>query len=378
MTKVTSNPVAKLAKQLEAIANKKATGILIIKQQTETIEIYFLEGRLLYITSQSYPVRIWQRNIKQISPQWNPKISQISQSQPWQYQLLGQGVAKKEITPNQAKQIIANIAQEYLFELSNQTELNYQWKNFAIPQSKILQHIALTFAELKTIFGKSLQLSQQWQAASLTKLNPNFSPISIQKIAPNAYSGLGQYLNGEYTIWDLALITKKNLVTFTRALIPLVQKKAIQFKKIADLPSPINQQSHPPKAIPKPVEKLGLIACIDDSPLIGETLQKILTPVGYDLLNIQDPMRGYAQLLKAKPKLIFLDLIMPNTNGYSVCQSLRKTAVFKDTPIIILSSRDGELDRKKAQQVGANDFLAKPPQPETVLKMVNKYLGVTS
>jgi two-component system, chemotaxis family, response regulator PixG len=376
MTTVTSNPLAKLAKQLEAIANKKATGILMINPQTEGINIYFLEGRLLYLTSKPYPVRIWQRNIQQISPQWNPKISQISPQQPWEYQLLGQGVAKKEITPNQAKQIIAHIAQEYFFELGNQPTITFQWKNFAIPQSKILLHIALTFPEIKAIFSKSLQLSQQWKAATLTKLNPNFSPISTQKIAPNAYSGLGQYLNGEYSLWDVALATKKSIVMLTRALIPLVQKKAIQFKKIADLPNPLAEikPKTPPETPPKPVEKLGLIACIDDSPLIGETIQKILNPIGYEILSIQDPMRGYAQLLKAKPKLIFLDLIMPNANGYSVCQSLRKTAVFKDIPIIILSSRDGELDRKKAQQVGANDFLGKPPQPETVLEMVHKYL----
>jgi two-component system, chemotaxis family, response regulator PixG len=85
-------------------------------------------------------------------------------------------------------------------------------------------------------------------------------------------------------------------------------------------------------------------------------------------------MRAIAVLLARKPNLIFLDLVMPSTNGYEICSQLRKLSYFRDTPIVILTGHDGIVDRVRAKLVGASDFLSKPADAETVLSVIRKHL----
>lgn len=66
---------------------------------------------------------------------------------------------------------------------------------------------------------------------------------------------------------------------------------------------------------------------------------------------------------------------MPDTNGYEICASLRKLSLFRNTPIIILTSNDGMIERVRSKIIGASDFMAKPINPEEVLVIVNKHLS---
>jgi CheY-like chemotaxis protein len=118
----------------------------------------------------------------------------------------------------------------------------------------------------------------------------------------------------------------------------------------------------------------GLVACIDDSPAVGRMLGQILSLSGYETLAITNPLQGITTLLDRKPDLIFLDLMMPNTNGYEVCSILRKTSIFKHTPIIILTQSDCTIDRVRAKLVGSSGFLTKPIEPNKIVQVVDKYL----
>ncbi|MFP3345400.1 response regulator, partial [Halomonas sp. SIMBA_159] len=75
-----------------------------------------------------------------------------------------------------------------------------------------------------------------------------------------------------------------------------------------------------------------LIACVDDSPQVTQTVEQIVRENGYDFIGINDPLRANATLLKVKPDLIFLDLIMPNTNGYEICTQLRRVSSLQEIP----------------------------------------------
>ena len=85
-------------------------------------------------------------------------------------------------------------------------------------------------------------------------------------------------------------------------------------------------------------------------------------------------MRAIAVLLSRKPDVIFLDLIMPNTNGYEICTQLRKLSFFKNTPIIIVTGNDGIIDRVRAKMAGSTDFISKPINQEIIVETVQKYL----
>ncbi|MCC5634507.1 response regulator [Nostoc sp. CHAB 5844] len=119
-----------------------------------------------------------------------------------------------------------------------------------------------------------------------------------------------------------------------------------------------------------------LVACVDDSPVICRSLEEIMTHQGYRFVGIQDSLTAVLKLIKSKPDFIFLDLLMPKVNGYEICSQIRKTPSLKDVPVVILTGKDGIVDRMRAKLVGATDFLGKPVEQDKVLNMLHKYLTV--
>jgi chemotaxis family two-component system response regulator PixG len=223
-------------------------------------------------------------------------------------------------------------------------------------------------------------MSQEWQQAGLGSFKPSLAPLLKPEAASKLSSVLTKYLDGKYTLWDIGIGLKRNVAEITQYLLPLVAKGVIQLKEIPDLAAPKLKVAQKTTAIDTPSQastesSKKLIACIDDSPVVAHNLKKILNPAGYEILTIDEPMHGFSKLIDYKPGLIFLDLNMPNADGYSVCQFLRNTHVFEKTPIIILTAQDTLIDRTRAKIVGATDFIGKPADPQKVLEMVKKHLN---
>ena len=83
------------------------------------------------------------------------------------------------------------------------------------------------------------------------------------------------------------------------------------------------------------------------------------------------------KIAEHKPDLIFLDLEMPNANGYTVYQFLRQAPVFAKIPVIIFTSRNNFIDRSRTKLIGAAEFLSKSAKPEEILKIIKNHLFVT-
>jgi chemotaxis family two-component system response regulator PixG len=308
----------------------------------------------------------------------------LADNQSWQCQLLTQGFIQKKLSLIQAKLVIRTLVQECLFELGSYAELNSDWKPSPKTISVFYQTVALSNKEIQTVLNNAVQMQQKWQAAGLAPFRPTLAPILRQAANSLTLPVSEQYLNGQFTLWDIALQMQKSVMEVTSSLVPFVEKGILRFQDIPDLPVPIVRQptaATPPSLETKRIEstkKESLIACIEDSPVLAYTLKKILTPAGYQVLTILEPMRGFSQLIEHKPDLILLDLHLPNADGYSICKFLRETPVFKNTPIIILTAKNTQIDRFRAKQVGATEFLGKPPQPQELLQMVEKYLAQSS
>ena len=116
------------------------------------------------------------------------------------------------------------------------------------------------------------------------------------------------------------------------------------------------------------------VVYIDDSPADSRSMAEIVGKLGYQYTNIPDPLLALPMLIELKPKLIFLDLVMPIANGYEVCSQIRRISAFKEIPVIIVTSNDGIADRVRAKLVGASGFLGKPIEHEKVSKVLKKHL----
>lgn len=116
-----------------------------------------------------------------------------------------------------------------------------------------------------------------------------------------------------------------------------------------------------------------LIVCIDDSKTVQKQVKMTLEAVGYQVLGILDPTLALKELAQHQPAVIFMDINMPNVNGYDLCSLLRKSHKFQEVPIVMLTGRDGMIDRVRAKLVGANDYLTKPCDPHKLISLAKAF-----
>ncbi len=371
-----------LNQKLQQLSQHQNSGILTLSSHTEEGKLYFSQGLLLYAVTNVHPVRRWSRAIAKYCPKITLPPSLPTHHVLWEYKLLYQGIRRQELKLPQAKAVMGRVLSEVLFSMTRAVHLNFHWEAQKGLESGFSKHLCLPYEEIKSLLPQIAQMQSQWQTAHLSNLDPNLAPVLIKPVNSKALSGLPKYLNGELTLWDISLQIEKPLVSITRALIPLVDKGLLQFRMLPDLPrkdeeklssAVENSTDSPDPSIPS--RKQPLIACIDDSPVAAQTLKQILEPMGCQVLSIQNPVKGLAQIAEHKPDLIFLDLVMPNANGYIVCKFLRNAPIFQNTPVVILTSRDTVVDRNYAKLAGASDFLSKPPDPGETMQVVRKHLA---
>lgn len=364
--------------QFSSLIQSKATGKLVIASSTGRWLLYFLKGQILFILGDRHRVRRWSRAIKQHSQEFKFNVQHLGNSKLWEYQLLHQGVVKGQLSLAQAKSILNTILGEVFFKIIGCENFTSQWQPTSKqPTTTKTINLPLSLTEVQTVFQQSVQLRQQWYELGLSYLCPDRAPYWKtsstwqNRLSSQNTAHLRQLFNGENTLWDIALIQRRSILEVTRTLHHFIQQGELGIKSVVDFPSPLEQLQMVQSAI---ASKVHNIACIDDSITSSWKLREILNPHGYHVFGIQDPLKEMPILVQQAPALIFLDLVMPQVYGSDFCAFLRKTTVFKDTPIVILTSSDGAMDRVRANLNGASDFLSKPPDPDKVLKIVRKHL----
>ena len=102
------------------------------------------------------------------------------------------------------------------------------------------------------------------------------------------------------------------------------------------------------------------ILIVDDEPDVLTVLRLGLEADGFEVVTASNGVDGLEQARLARPDLVTLDLMMPRMDGYKVCRTLRADPRFRDVPVMIVSARNGETDRRLALELGADDYVALP------------------
>ena len=367
----------------ESLKESRFSGQLVISNtQEHRWVLYLYLGRIVYASGGIHPVRRWRRHVVAHCParlanvdELQSTLANIAQEESrisWEYQLLSAWIDQSKITREQATKVIRATVIEVLFDIIQAVEVDCE----AVKDNLLTTRLILIDAE--QVIKEANKLYIAWRGAKIADRSPDLAPTIRQpealkkKTSPQVYQNLSQLLDGQQTLRDLSIRMKRDVVTVTRSLLPYVQMGLVKFVQVADIAppvlTPVQQQlkNQPPKRL--------TIACIDDSPIICQTMESIISEAGYNFVSEMDGLRAIAILLSRKPDLIFLDLVMPNTNGYEICSQLRKLTFFKQTPIVILTGNDGIVDRVRAKMVGSTDFLAKPANSEQVLATISKYV----
>lgn len=113
------------------------------------------------------------------------------------------------------------------------------------------------------------------------------------------------------------------------------------------------------------------ILVVDDEPKLVEVVREYLEHDGYKVVSAHDGRQALERFTWARPDLVVLDLMLPEIDGLEVCRRLRRES---DVPIIMLTARDEEADELVGLEVGADDYVAKPFSPRTLLARIRAVL----
>ncbi len=211
------------------------------------------------------------------------------------------------------------------------------------------------------------------------------------RVNPATYNAMAAQLDGNNTLRDVAARLNLRVPQLTKLLQPLARDGILAFETVADWsksqasppqpPRPTAPAAAPPSeatAQVQPPATAPLIACIDDSEQSCQLMQWFLEKAGYRFCHTTDPTAALSLLLSQKPALIFLDLVMPGISGYELCTAIRRVSLLEAVPIVIITGRDGLVDRVRAKMAGATSFMAKPLQREAVLNVARAHLSHSS
>ncbi len=115
------------------------------------------------------------------------------------------------------------------------------------------------------------------------------------------------------------------------------------------------------------------VMVIDDSKTIRRTAETLLQKAGCEVVTATDGFDALAKIADEKPDVIFVDIMMPRLDGYQTCALIKNNSTFKNTPVIMLSSKDGLFDKAKGRIVGSDEYLTKPFSKDELLGAIKKY-----
>jgi len=117
------------------------------------------------------------------------------------------------------------------------------------------------------------------------------------------------------------------------------------------------------------------VLVVDDSSTMRQMVTYTLTTAGYQVVEAENGKEAVNKLnAGTKPALVVTDLNMPEMDGITLIQEIRKMAAFKFTPILMLTTESTDDKKKAGQATDATDWIVKPFNPEQMLKVIQKVL----
>jgi len=117
------------------------------------------------------------------------------------------------------------------------------------------------------------------------------------------------------------------------------------------------------------------VMVIDDSKTIRRTAETLLKREGYVVVTATDGYESLSKIADERPDIIFVDIMMPRLDGYQTCALIKNNREFRNTPVIMLSSKDGLFDKARGRIVGSEQYLTKPFTKDDLLGAIRRYVG---
>ena len=336
--------------------------------------VFFLNGKIAYASDSERSLsrlRDYLRRYKATTALDHLELPSIDSINAPEYGYLWALLEKHILTPAQGRSIIQSMIRETLFDLLS---LHNGYFVFEVSPALAPQ---LTTLEIAPLVTKIMKQVQEWKQFHPHIQSPNQCPVitdpmQLRAALPEtAFRTLRQWADGKTSLRQLARYLNRDILTVAKAIYPYVRKGWVQLVSATAHEATTPRWDGEVKGIPQ----IPRIVCIDDDMAIGKTVEYILQAKGYEVTAIRDPVQALTLVFQSKPDLILCDLAMPELDGYEICGMLRQSTAFRQTPIIMLTGKDGFIDRVRARMVGSTDYLTKPFGASELLMLLEKYIG---
>ena len=229
-----------------------------------------------------------------------------------------------------------------------------------------------SFAELMPLLS---QRQQKWRKFASVGINPQAIPkvsLRINEISNSfAQKHCREWIDGQSSINEIAEKSEEDPLKLATNYYSWVDRHWIYF---GDRPPTPKLDSSAVADAPPPETGLPTVLSVDDSPVVQTMLKRslsdrynvILAHNGMDALKILNSKRDI--------KLVLLDVTMPDIDGIELCRTIRRFKKFQQLPIIMLTAKDGMLDKVKGKFAGSTEYLTKPVDREALLTTIAKYV----
>lgn len=273
------------------------------------------------------------------------------------------------LTPEQGRTILNGMVHETLFDLLSLHQGTFVFKVAAglSPQ--------LTTFNISSLVASITTQIQAWNQFYPHIQSPHQCPTRTDNLQSDTSpeddktARILSWMDGDTSIQQIARYLNRSVVAIAKGIYPYVRQGMIHLPSLpsTNLRDTSSEDWH--------ATRVPRIVCVDDGVTIRQTVEQILDQQGYEATSIGNPLRALSLLFQLRPDLILCDIAMPELEGYQLCAMLRQSTVFRQTPIIMLTGKDGFIDRVKARMAGATDYLTKPFGAYELLTLVEKYVG---
>ncbi|MCL1474808.1 response regulator [Argonema antarcticum] len=335
--------------------------------------VFFLNGQIAYAANGDNSLsrlRDYVRRYKVDAALDNVSVPSIATLNAPEYGYLWNLLETHIVTPAQGRSIIQSMVRETLFDL-----LGLRNGSFIFEIGPALEP-QLTTLEIGPLVTHIMKQVQEWKQFHPHIQSPDQCPIIVdtaqlrQKLPENTFKILEHWADGKTSIRQMARYLNREILPVARAIYPYIQQGWVQLLYPTTGATASNREltSYPETGVPR-------IVFIDDGIATCKAVEYTLKQYGYAVAAINNPLKALSLVFQIKPDLILCDIAMPDLDGFEICAMLRRSTAFRQTPIVMLTGKDGFIDRVKARMVGATDYLTKPFGDSELLMLVEKYVG---
>ena len=353
-----------------ASRNRKAQA-----QISQSWFVFFLNGQIIYAGSSSSNLSRLRDHLRRYRVHKaldQTDTSTIATHNAPEYGYLWALLENSVLTPAQGRDVIQSMVYETLFDL-----LSLHQGSFVFELGSALSP-QLTTLEIAPLMARTMKQVQEWKQFYPHIQSPDQCPAIAdahhlrETVAEATFKILERWADGKTSLRQMARYLNRDILTVARAVYPHIRDGSVQLLNL-----PVEGEAIAQRQEMQIHHDRGLrIVCIDDGLTIRQSVEDILNRHGYEVTAISNPLKALSLVFQLKPDLILCDITMPELDGYELCAMLRRSTAFRGTPIVMLTGKDGFIDRIKARMVGATDYLTKPFGEGELLMLVERYVGI--